>query len=405
MSTGNRFELLGAVMSDENEEGRDWGIESRNSGRNGRISERNVRTPARGMDGGGRAGDRGTGMEREEQMDTAGGGNGAERTREETRKRTVVERSPNADEEARNLRRRLNEFDVGETFQEIMEVMKREIASVVSHAQDGVKEPLREGLETVYLAVSKLMSKVNDGIAQERMDRDAEMLKVDDRIEKVEASVKHLEDVADSLTENRIMNRVKESAADMERKVSASMNNIRVMDIDLGIQTDNKKVIVKATIDAITGDTKQEDRMWLTSVLRRTRIVVLGKGTQQRLVNGKNINTVPILFCCQNKLDAGDLDTLLRRAGLYPGFHWPEEILPFLRGVRDEVKKMGVDDRHNYIRIRPEEREGGVQIRADCKPKNGGRFGMKGVWRCPPLNNHLWDGLKGLFTPKVVGRQ
>ena len=132
---------------------------------------------------------------------------------------------------------------------------------------------------------------------------------------------------------------------------------------------------------------------------------MLGRKTERRTAGGRTINTVPILFCCQNRLDAGDLDTLLRRGGFFPGFHWPEEILPFVSGVRDEVKKSGVDDRDNYIRIRPEERDGVVQIKVDCKPKNGGRFTLKGVWRCPPLNNQLWDGLKGLYTPKIVGRQ
>jgi hypothetical protein len=133
--------------------------------------------------------------------------------------------------------------------------------------------------------------------------------------------------------------------------------------------------------------------------------VVLGKETQQRKVNGKDISTVPILFCCQNRLDAGDLDTLLRKAGMYPGFHWPEEILEFVAGVRSEVRKMGVDEKDNFIRIRPEERDGQVQIRADSKPKNGGRFVLKGIWRCPPANKYLWDGLSGLYTPRIVGRQ
>jgi hypothetical protein len=44
-----------------------------------------------------------------------------------------------------------------------------------------------------------------------------------------------------------------------------------------------------------------------------------------------------------------------------------------------------------YIRVRPEERGGIVQIRADVKEKNGGRFQAKAVWQCPPLNKDFWE--------------
>jgi len=399
MGTRNRFALLETVMQDEEEEGRDWGIGARKApvsgrGKSPQATASMTSTPVRNS---GRTD--GRGENDTEVMDDEQGRD------DNRRKRTVEERSPTAAEEERNLRRRLNEFDVGSSFTEIMDVMRAEMARTLSKAQEGVKEPLQEGFESVFRAVSKLMDKMSDGIAQERIDRDSEMMKMDDRVEKLEKSMTDLGNVADSLTDNRIRNRVKESAVEMEKKVGAAMQTIRVMDIDMRISTDNKREIAKATVDAVNAGTKTEDRKWLESVLRRTRIVVLGKGTQGRNINGKSINTVPILFCCQNTLDSGDLDILLRRAGYFPGFHWPEEILPFVKTIREEVVKMGVDERNNHIRVRPEERDGALQIRVDSKPKNGGRFVMKGVWRYPPLNKSLWEGLTGLYTPKVVGRQ
>ncbi|MFN9904602.1 MAG: hypothetical protein ACK56F_00575, partial [bacterium] len=227
----------------------------------------------------------------------------------ERNKRTVTQRSPQVEELERNTRRRLNEFDMGELFEKILSQMEQEMEKVVSSAHEEVRKPMKEGMSIVMAAMSKMMTGMSDGLAQERIDRDSEMLKVDDRLEKIEVKMKELEDVAESLTENRIRNRVRESAEEMERKVGAAMSSIRVMDMDLGLLTDNKKEIVKATVDTVRAGTKEEDKLWLSNVLRRTRIVVLGKETQQRKVNGKTISTVPILFCCQNRLDAGDLDT------------------------------------------------------------------------------------------------
>lgn len=45
-----------------------------------------------------------------------------------------------------------------------------------------------------------------------------------------------------------------------------------------------------------------------------------------------------------------------------------------LSGVREEVPNMGYKEQTHYIKIRPEEREDGVQIRADVKGKMGEGF-------------------------------
>ncbi len=48
---------------------------------------------------------------------------------------------------------------------------------------------------------------------------------------------------------------------------------------------------------------------------------------------------------------------------------------------------MGVGLGTNYIRIRPEEKEGLWKIRADIKPKEGnGKFLLKSKWNIAPLD-------------------
>ncbi len=118
---------------------------------------------------------------------------------------------------------------------------------------------------------------------------------------------------------------------------------------------------------------------------------------------GRTVYTVPVLLECQNKGDAGELDLILKRAGYFSAFHWPQEMVGFVEGVRDEMRKMGYRENSHYIRVRPEERGGGVQIRADVKEKNGGRWLAKAVWQRPPLNRELWECLNGIFVPKLIG--
>jgi hypothetical protein len=133
-------------------------------------------------------------------------------------------------------------------------------------------------------------------------------------------------------------------------------------------------------------------------------VVVLGKRTEKRQEDGRTVYTVPILFECQDRKDAHELDWMLREAGYYPTFHWPSEAMEFIMKIRGEVKKFGNTGQESYIRIRPEERDGRILLRADAKPKVGGKYVMKGIWGCPPLNCMLWEGVVGLYTPQVVGR-
>jgi hypothetical protein len=78
-------------------------------------------------------------------------------------------------------------------------------------------------------------------------------------------------------------------------------------------------------------------------------------------------------------------------------------MVEFVNGVREEVRKMGFSDQTHYIRVRPEERGGNVQIRADIKEKKGGRFVPKAVWICPPANRQLWERINGLYEPGLLG--
>ena len=55
-----------------------------------------------------------------------------------------------------------------------------------------------------------------------------------------------------------------------------------------------------------------------------------------------------------------------------------------------------------HYRFKPDVRDGRVRIRMEVKPKTGGKFTVKGIWKCPPMDQELWGGMSGLYTPQVV---
>jgi hypothetical protein len=129
----------------------------------------------------------------------------------------------------------------------------------------------------------------------------------------------------------------------------------------------------------------------------------MGKSTELRKGKDRSIYTVPVLLECQDRVEADDLDAILRRAGYFCSFHWPQESLEFVNMIRSEVRKQGFPEQSHYIKVRPELRSGFIRIRADTKAKNGGRWTMAAVWQCPPLNKEWWGLIEGLQKPVIVG--
>jgi hypothetical protein len=159
---------------------------------------------------------------------------------------------------------------------------------------------------------------------------------------------------------------------------------LKLLDIDFGEATEDRVRMVRKVITGLKEDVFPDDRRVYDRVMKRTRVVILGKKTTASNSRGRTVYTVPVLLECQNKADASELDTVLRKAGYFSAFHWPQEMVGFVERAREEVRKMGYRENTHYIRVRPEERGGSVQIRADVKEKNGGKFQAKAVWQCPP---------------------
>jgi hypothetical protein len=299
----------------------------------------------------------------------------------------------------------MNEFEMGEVFDKIIAKMNVGIEDVVSAAPDGFRKDLRAGLEVLVEGIKGVMNGISDGIAGERLAREAEEIRTEDKMEKMMEEIKVIKRTSGNIAEDRIEQRVKDSEKEMEDKVRSAGCGLKIMDFDFEEQTEDRARMVRKVLRTLKEDTFPEDRIGYERIMRRTRVVILGRRTVTGQVKGRTVHTVPVLLECQNRVDAGDLEVILKKAGYFSSFHWPREITEFINGVREEVRKMGFRDGTHFIRIRPEERGGRVQIRADIKGKNGGRFYPKAVWQCPPLNRDYWDSLNGLYEGRILGQR
>jgi hypothetical protein len=348
-------------------------------------------------------GNRSVVVEREEMILDAEGEEGAGGA---GNKRKIDDRSP-GQETVRTNRMRMDEFEIGTRFTEISEAMDKQMEKILKSLDlvkegdtEGMKKAVRLGFKAMTTAMEETMNGIGDAVAIERKERERHAKETEERIAKVEESSKDAINKVEGVRRMRETERKKESKRDMEDKLRQSNKQIKYVNIAMGKESNNRRELVERIIEFMKEDTKLGDRKRLDFLLKRTRVIILGKGTTRVKVADKVMNTVPILLECRTEDDRIELELILRGAGYFGSYHWPLEAMDFARGVRDEVKKMGYSEERNYIRVRPEEREGRMQLRADVKDKKGGRFGLIGTWDIPPMDKTLWD--MDIFRPKWV---
>jgi hypothetical protein len=64
---------------------------------------------------------------------------------------------------------------------------------------------------------------------------------------------------------------------------------------------------------------------------------------------------------------------------LFPFYHWRIECLDFGKKAREVVRRMGYREEEHFIRIRPEEKDGWLQIKGNVRDKTGGDKFRKGA--------------------------
>jgi hypothetical protein len=349
--------------------------------------------------------------------------------------RVLGDRSPGQVKGIMGVRRKLDEFDLGDIFCSISAVMKKEMESVVGKAPTAVQATMKEGMGVLVKAVEETMCRLSDRGRQEEEERKMSERKVIERVEKLEVKVveagrkaekdivhlehrvkelegrveggiekvKGLEEQVEKdmemVTAQAIKMIIGDSVKEMEEKVKEARCALKVVSLDIGLVTSDKAEIVRKVLESVRRKASRNAAAGVDKVLRRTRVVVLGKETENRKVEGKDLATVPILFQCLDRKDVMVLEDVLRAAGLFPTFYWPDEILEFVGEVKKQVRKEGNTEEDCWIRVRPEEVEGKIRVRVDTKPKAGGRFRLKGVWVCPPLKRRLWEEVEGLYDP------
>jgi hypothetical protein len=302
------------------------------------------------------------------------------------------ERSPGEGEKEVRKSLRLEDmetsFDFCERMTKMMDAYKEKVGTTLARmdmegnpTNNDIKVWLKElavtqmtGMDEMACMVTEVVEEM-DAMQDEVKGKDKEIRKLRDKLEEQSSVVSSVVVTKDKME-------VKASSKDMEDRLRLATTQFKVMDVDIGKETDNRAEIITKGMGAIKEKVRSDMQEEWTKLAEGVDVAPLVRKTAKP--TGKDHYSAPLLFTVQDKAKRWRME--LRNSKIYPGFHWPQEMLTVLKDYKTVLKDNGVDDSTTYIRIRPVEREGKVKLRADTKIKEGsGKFSTRATWEAPPL--------------------
>ena len=147
------------------------------------------------------------------------------------------------------------------------------------------------------------------------------------------------------------------------------------------------------------------DRKRLDTIPKRTRFVILGREIQLGEVEEQRLYTVPIMLEFRTEGDKMEVEEMLKAVGWFPVYHWPIECLEFIKEARAEVRSMGFSENSHHVKIRPEWRQGRMELKAEVKESRiGGKCRTVAVWDIPPEDRTIWKRDQAKPRKTLVGQ-
>jgi hypothetical protein len=159
---------------------------------------------------------------------------------------------------------------------------------------EGLKKLVMDGLKVMVEVVEGTMNEVGDAVASDRKEREEIKKETGERLRKMEMA-RNTEIKVNQDRKMREEERTRNSEKDLEAKIRQANKQIKLLDINFGKLTNNRKEIIDRTLEYMREDVVLGERKRYDILIKRTRIIILGKETVRRT---RTIYSDPILLEC-----------------------------------------------------------------------------------------------------------
>jgi len=221
----------------------------------------------------------------------------------------------------------------------------------------------------------------------------SEVIQVRERTDDVRVELEDVKHVKESMRE-------KDSVKDMEGQIREAATKFKVMDLDFGGCLNDRKQLMDTARTKLREHVRTDLRERYDTLMARASLAVIARATTKRAYPDGDKWTAPVLVTMTEREARWETEDILRKSKCFPSFHWPKDMLAPVKQLRKTLIEGGVAEDRTYIRIRPEDRDGKMRIRADIKPKDGNeRFVLKAFWKVPAMDTDIREANKDWAKP------
>jgi hypothetical protein len=242
------------------------------------------------------------------------------------------ERSPGEGEKEVRKSLRLEDmetsFDFCERMTKMMDAYKEKVGTTLARmdmegnpTNNDIKVWLKElavnqmtGMDEMACMVTEVVEEM-DAMQEEVKGKDKEIRKLRDKLEEQSSVVSSVVVTKDKME-------VKASSKDMEDRLRLATTQFKVMDVDIGKETDNRAEIITKGMAAIKDKVRSDMQEEWTKLAEGVDVAPLVRKTAKP--TGKDHFSAPLLFTVQDKAKRWRMEEILRNSKIYPGFHWPQ---------------------------------------------------------------------------------
>jgi hypothetical protein len=190
---------------------------------------------------------------------------------------------------------------------------------------------LMNGMDCSFSVVSDMAMEIS--VVRETLrKKEAEVKEMKDAIRDQDSVVKEVAKAKDRVE-------IKASAKEMEDKLRISTTQFKVMDLDFGKETEDRKEIVSLGVAEIRKKIRNDHVGEFDELIKHADVAPLTRKTFK--ATNKNYFSAPLLFTVQDKAKRWKLEDILRGSKVYPGFHWPQEMINPIKEYRRILKEEG----------------------------------------------------------------
>jgi hypothetical protein len=188
--------------------------------------------------------------------------------------------------------------------------------------RDRIEKDMKDREEETKV-LKERMQKMEERLKEEMQKLEKEDKVRQERLDRVEANVtrdrKERQDCERKKEEYQERYAEMESRKEMEKKVEAAMEQMKILNLDFGRECNERTTLVEEAIRLLQEKVGKQDREEFGRIMKGTRVSILGHGTDVKEEEKGMIHTVPVLLTCRCRSEKERLENIVRKEEpMYP---------------------------------------------------------------------------------------